>query len=100
MDGNAEGMGDGTNQKPTEGNGTEEDNLKTHGKGREQAGMSREGRRTMEKVLENTVRDSGQIHNFFFFFFFSSPYFAALGAYISNYIRWPVPDGLCLICKF
>ena len=25
---------------------------------REQAGMSREGRRTMEKVLENTVRDS------------------------------------------
>ena len=24
---------------------------------REQAGMSREGRRTMEKVLENTVRD-------------------------------------------
>ena len=30
------------------------------------------------------------------FFFFSSPYFAALGAYISDYIRWPVPDGLCL----
>ena len=26
-------------------------------RGREQAGMSREGRRTMEKVLENTVRD-------------------------------------------
>ena len=25
---------------------------------REQAGMSREGRRTMEKVLEDTVRDS------------------------------------------
>ena len=27
-------------------------------RGREQAGMSREGRRTMEKVLENTVRDT------------------------------------------
>ena len=26
-------------------------------RGREQAGMSREGGRTMEKVLENTVRD-------------------------------------------
>ena len=26
-------------------------------RGQEQAGMSREGRRTMEKVLENTVRD-------------------------------------------
>ena len=30
---------------------------RTHGNGREQAGMSREGRRTMEKVLENTVHD-------------------------------------------
>ena len=30
----------------------------TRERGREQAGMSREGRRTMEKVLENTVRDS------------------------------------------
>ena len=29
----------------------------TRERGREQAGMSREGRRTMEKVLENTVRD-------------------------------------------
>ena len=29
----------------------------TRKRGREQAGMSREGRRTMEKVLENTVRD-------------------------------------------
>ena len=28
-------------------------------RGREQAGMSREGQRTMEKVLENTVRDTG-----------------------------------------
>ena len=27
-------------------------------RGREQAGMSREGQGTMEKVLENTVRDS------------------------------------------
>ena len=30
----------------------------TRERGREQAGMSREGRRTMEKVLENTVRDT------------------------------------------
>ena len=30
----------------------------TRKRGREQAGMSREGRRTMEKVLENTVRDT------------------------------------------
>ena len=30
----------------------------TRKRGREQAGMSREGRRTMEKVLENTVRDN------------------------------------------
>ena len=29
----------------------------TRERGREQAGMSREGRRTMKKVLENTVRD-------------------------------------------
>ena len=27
-------------------------------RGREQAGMSREGQRTMEKVLENTVHDT------------------------------------------
>ena len=32
----------------------------TRKRGREQAGMSREGRRTMEKVLENTVRDTLQ----------------------------------------
>ena len=32
----------------------------TRERGREQAGMTREGRRTMEKVLENTVRDSQQ----------------------------------------
>ena len=30
----------------------------TRKRGREQAGMSWEGRRTMEKVLENTVRDT------------------------------------------
>ena len=30
----------------------------TRERGREQVGMTREGRRTMEKVLENTVRDS------------------------------------------
>ena len=30
----------------------------TRERGREQAGMSREGRRMMEKVLENTVRDT------------------------------------------
>ena len=30
---------------------------RTHGNGREQARKLREGRRTMEKVLENTVRD-------------------------------------------
>ena len=32
----------------------------------------------------------------YYYYYFSSPYFAALGAYISDYIRWPVPDGLCL----
>ena len=32
---------------------------RTHGNGREQAGMSREGRRTIEKVRENTVHDTG-----------------------------------------
>ena len=30
----------------------------TRERGQEQAGMTREGRRTMEKVLENTVRDN------------------------------------------
>ena len=34
----------------------------TRERGREQAGMSREGRRTMEKVLENTVRDNDEGH--------------------------------------
>ena len=33
-------------------------------RGREQAGMTREGRRTMEKVLENTVRDTTAMHTF------------------------------------
>ena len=54
---NAEGTDDGTNQKTTERNGTDENSYRTHGNGREQAGMSREGRRTMEKVRENTVHD-------------------------------------------
>ena len=40
-----------------EGNGTDGNSYKTHGNDREQAGMSREGQRTMEKVLENTVHD-------------------------------------------
>ena len=35
----------------------------TRERGREQAGMSREGRRTMEKVLENTVRDNLELMN-------------------------------------
>ena len=35
---------------------------RTHERGWEQAGMSREGRRTMEKVLENTVHDSSVTH--------------------------------------
>ena len=38
----------------TEGDGTDGNGWE---RGREQAGMTREGRRTMEKVLENTVRD-------------------------------------------
>ena len=38
-------------------------------RGREQAGMSREGRRTMEKVLENTVRDTDYQSGFFIFDF-------------------------------
>ena len=54
---NAEGTDDGTNQKTTERNGTDENSYRTHGNGREQAGMSQEGRRTMEKVRENTVHD-------------------------------------------
>ena len=33
----------------------------TRERGREQAGMTREGRRTMEKVLENTVRDKVRV---------------------------------------
>ena len=52
---NAEGTGDGANQKTTEWMGTAKRHTE---RGREQAGMSREGRRTMEKVLENTVHDS------------------------------------------
>ena len=40
----------------------------TRERGREQAGMSREGRRTMEKVLENTVRDSTSFWSIYFKF--------------------------------
>ena len=35
----------------------------TRERGREQAGMAREGRRTMEKVLENMVRDTPAIQS-------------------------------------
>ena len=45
-------------RRTTERNGTDGNSYRTHGKGREQAGMSWEGRRTMERVLENTVRDT------------------------------------------
>ena len=55
-------MDDGTNQKTTERNGTDENSYRTHGNGLEQAGMSREGRGTMEKVLESTVRDIGLVN--------------------------------------
>ena len=53
-----EGTDDGTNQKTTERDGMDGKCHRTPGKDREQAGMSREGRRMMEKVLENTVHDS------------------------------------------
>ena len=39
------------------GNGTDGNSYRTHGNGWEQAGMSREGRRTIENVRENTVRN-------------------------------------------
>ena len=48
---NTEGTDDGTIKKTTERDGTD-------GNGQEQAGMSRESRRTMEKVRENTVYDT------------------------------------------
>ena len=44
--------------KTTERNGTDGNSYRTHGNGWEQAGMSREGRRTIGKVRENTVYDS------------------------------------------
>ena len=64
-----------------------------------------------KKIIKRSTTRSTSVYDFFknllkpflwpntqlFFFFFSSPYFAALGAYISDYIRWPVPDGLCLM---
>ena len=52
-----EGTDDGTIRKTTERDGTDGNSHRTHGNGREQAGMSREGRRMMEKVRENTVHD-------------------------------------------
>ena len=55
---NTEGTDNGTNQRQRRENGTDGNSYKTHGNGREQAGMSREGRRTIEKVRENTVRDT------------------------------------------
>ena len=52
-----EGTDDGTIRKTTERDGTDGNSRRAHGNGWEQAGMSREGRRTMEKVRENTVHD-------------------------------------------
>ena len=52
-----EGTDDGTIRKTTERDGTDGNSHRTHGNGREQDGMSQEGRRTMEKVRENTVHD-------------------------------------------
>ena len=45
--------------KTTERNGMDGNSYKTHGNGREQAGMSQEGRRTIGKVRENMVHDTG-----------------------------------------
>ena len=45
-------------RKTTERDRTDGNSHRTHGNGREQAGMSRESRRTMEKVRENTVHDN------------------------------------------
>ena len=55
---NTEGTDDGTIRKTTERDGMDGDSHRIHGNGREQAGMSRESRRTMEKVQENTVHDT------------------------------------------
>ena len=41
-----------------------------------------------------------QIRSQFIFYFFESPDFAALGAYISDYIRWPVLGDPYLIVYF
>ena len=46
-----------TIRKTMERDVTDGNSHRTHGNGREQAGMSRESRRTMEKVRENTVHD-------------------------------------------
>ena len=50
-------MDDGTIRKTTERDGTDGNSHRKHGNGQEQAGMSRESRRTMEKVRENTLHD-------------------------------------------
>ena len=49
---------DGTIKKTMEKDGTDGNRHRTYGNGQEQAGMSREGWRTMEKVRENTVYDT------------------------------------------
>ena len=51
---NTKGTDDGTIKKTTERDGNSHRKLRN---GREQAGMSRESRRMMEKVRENTVHD-------------------------------------------
>ena len=61
-----EGTDDGIIKKTTEKDGTDGKRHRTYGNGWEQAGMSRESRRTMEKVRENTVYDTvqGAQHDF------------------------------------
>ena len=55
---NTEGRDDGTIKKTMGRDGTDGNSHRTYGNGREQAGMSRESRRTMEKVQEDTVYNS------------------------------------------
>ena len=59
---NTERIDDGTNQKVTERDGMDRNRHRTHGNGQEQAGMSREGRRMMEKVRESTVHDTAVLY--------------------------------------
>ena len=51
-------MDNGIIKKTTEKDGTDRNRHRIYGNGREQAGTSRESRRTMEKVREDTVYDS------------------------------------------